>query len=46
MARPVASTILALRPATADDAGLSVDVVADEHTIDGLVEAVVAALPS
>ena len=32
--------------ATARDAGLSVDVVADEHTIDGLVLAVVAALRS
>jgi len=30
--------------ATAREAGLTVDVVADEHTIDGLVRALVAAL--
>jgi uroporphyrinogen III methyltransferase/synthase len=43
---PVVVCIGPVTAATARDAGLSVDVVADEHTIDGLVQAVVAALPS
>jgi uroporphyrinogen III methyltransferase/synthase len=43
---PVVVCIGPVTAATARDAGLSVDVVADEHTIDGLVHAVVDALPS
>jgi uroporphyrinogen-III synthase len=39
--------VVCIGPVTADtarEAGLTVDVVADEHTIDGLVDALVAAL--
>jgi uroporphyrinogen-III synthase len=43
---PVVVCIGPVTAATARDAGLSVDVVADEHTIDGLVQAVIDALPS
>jgi uroporphyrinogen III methyltransferase/synthase len=43
---PVVVCIGPVTAATARDAGLSVDVVADEHTIDGLVHAVVDALGS
>jgi uroporphyrinogen-III synthase len=43
---PVVVCIGPVTAATAQDAGLTVDVVAEEHTIDGLVEALVAALQS
>ena len=41
---PVVVCIGPVTAATARDAGLGVDVVADEHTIDGLVQAVIDAL--
>jgi uroporphyrinogen-III synthase len=41
---PVVVCIGPVTAATAGEAGLAVDVVADEHTIDGLVGALVAAL--
>ncbi|MBV9410172.1 MAG: uroporphyrinogen-III C-methyltransferase [Acidimicrobiia bacterium] len=43
---PVVVCIGPVTAATAREAGLTVDVVADEHTIDGLVEALVGALRS
>jgi uroporphyrinogen-III synthase len=43
---PIVVCIGPVTAATARDAGLNVDVVAEEHTIDGLVEALVGALRS
>ena len=43
---PVVVCIGPVTAATARDAGLTVDVVADEHTIEGVVQAIVAALAS
>ena len=43
---PVVACIGPVTAATARDAGLTVDVVAEEHTIDGLLQALVAALRS
>jgi uroporphyrinogen-III synthase len=43
---PVVVCIGPVTAASAREAGLSVDVVAEEHTIDGLVEALVGALRS
>ena len=43
---PVVACIGPVTAETARQAGLAVDVVADEHTIDGLVDALVSALGS
>jgi uroporphyrinogen-III synthase len=43
---PIVVCIGPITAATAREAGLTVDVVAEEHTIDGLVQALVEALES
>jgi len=43
---PIVACIGPITAATAREAGLSVDIIAEEHTIEGLVQAVVAALGS